>query len=99
MRDTPSAPADPTPTRGLTVADVARRYRVSADKVRRWIRRGELHAVNTAAAACTRPRFVVLPEALVKFEQRRAGCTTCEATAAETPACHCGLLSGLIYGR
>jgi len=59
---------------GLTVCDVARRYRVSPDKVRAWIRRGELRAVNTAAARCGRPRFVVPREALAEFERgRQAG--------------------------
>jgi hypothetical protein len=58
---------------GLTVADVARRYRVGPDKVRAWIDRGELKAVNTAAALCGRPRWVIPPEALATFEQRRAG--------------------------
>jgi hypothetical protein len=56
---------------GLTVADVARRYRIGEDKVRQWIRSGELAAVNTAAALCGRPRWVVLPDALAAFEQRR----------------------------
>jgi hypothetical protein len=51
---------------------VARRYRVSPDKVRAWIRRGDLRAVNTAALACARPRFVVTPEALAEFERGRA---------------------------
>ena len=58
---------------GLTVADVARRYRVSPDKVRAWIRSGELACVNTAAVLCARPRYVVLPDALAAFERRRAG--------------------------
>jgi hypothetical protein len=62
----------PTPA-GLTVADVARRYRVSADKVRRWIAKAELHAVNTAANLCGKPRWVIPPEALAAFEKRRAG--------------------------
>ena len=35
---------------GLTTRDVARRYRVGQDKVRKWIARGELVAVNTATA-------------------------------------------------
>jgi hypothetical protein len=52
---------------------VARRYRVGPDKVRRWIGRGELAAVNTASALCGRPRWVVSPEALAEFERRRAG--------------------------
>jgi hypothetical protein len=58
-------------SRGLTVADVAARYRVSPDKVRAWIRRGELAAVNTADRLCGKPRFVVTEEALAAFEQSR----------------------------
>jgi hypothetical protein len=56
---------------GLTVADVARRYRVSPDKIRSFIRRGELVAINTATALCGRPRFVIMPEALAEFERQR----------------------------
>jgi transposase len=56
---------------GLTVREVAKRYRVSPDKVRRWIARGELRAINTADALCSKPRWVVTQEALVAFEQRR----------------------------
>jgi hypothetical protein len=57
---------------GFTVADVARRHRVSPDKVRRWIHRGQLQAINTADARCAKPRFVILPEHLVTFERNRA---------------------------
>jgi hypothetical protein len=60
---------------GLTVRDVARRYRVGEDKVRAWIARNELAAVNTASALCGRPRWVIMPEALAAFECRRAGGT------------------------
>ncbi len=56
---------------GLTVRDVARRYRVGGDKVRAWIAKGELRAVNTATMLCGRPRWIVLAEALVEFEKRR----------------------------
>jgi len=56
---------------GATVREVARRYRVSADKVRGWIGRGELAALNTADARCGRPRYVMTPEALAEFEHRR----------------------------
>jgi hypothetical protein len=59
--------------RGLTVADVARRYRVGEDKVRAWIRKGELQAINTAAVLCGKPRWVILPDALVAFERVRQG--------------------------
>jgi hypothetical protein len=57
----------------LTVRSVAQRYRVGEDKVRGWIARGELAAVNTARALCGKPRWVIMPEALVAFERRRAG--------------------------
>ena len=66
-------PAPATAARGLTVRDVARRYRVGEDKVRGWIRRGELRAINTAAVLCGKPRWVVTPEALAEFERRRTG--------------------------
>jgi hypothetical protein len=55
------------------VRDVARRYRVGEDKVRAWIARGELAAVNTAAVLCSKPRWIVLPDALAAFERRREG--------------------------
>jgi excisionase family DNA binding protein len=61
------------PAAGLTVGDVAKRYRVSPDKVRAWIARGELRAVNTAASMCGKPRWVIPPESLAEFERRRAG--------------------------
>jgi hypothetical protein len=60
---------------GLTVRDVAKRYRVSPDKVRAWIKRGELVAVNTSAVLCARPRWVVMPGALTDFERKRNGGT------------------------
>lgn len=60
---------------GLTVRDVARRFRVGEDKVRSWIRRGELSAINTAERRCARPRFVVTAEALAAFERGRQAAT------------------------
>jgi hypothetical protein len=52
---------------------VARRYRVGEDKVRGWIARGELRAINTTSQLCGRPRWTIPAEALAAFEQRRAG--------------------------
>jgi hypothetical protein len=57
---------------GLTVRDVANRYRVSPDKVRSWIKKGELAAVNTASTLCGRPRFVIPPDAIARFEHGRS---------------------------
>jgi transposase len=66
-----TAPSDRSS--GLTVRDVAKRYRVGEDKVRGWIARGELAAVNTAAVLAGKPRWVVTAEALVEFERQRRG--------------------------
>ena len=63
----------PETARGFTVADLAARLRVSPDKIRLWISKGELAAVNTAAALCGKPRWVVSAEALAAFERRRTG--------------------------
>jgi transposase len=57
--------------RGLSVRDVARLYRVSPERVRTWIRRGELAALNTADPLHDRPRLVVTPDALERFERAR----------------------------
>src|SRR5579871_3890884 len=59
--------------RGYTTRELAAHYRVSEDKIRAWIARGELRAVNTAAALSGKPRWVIPPEALAESERRRAG--------------------------
>ena len=55
---------------GLTVRDLAKLFRVSPDKVRAWIKKGQLPAVNTANVKCGKPRYVILPHQLVEFEER-----------------------------
>jgi transposase len=62
----------PETAAGFTVTDLARRYRVSEDKIRGWIRRGELAAVNRRDVRSGRPSWVVTWEALVNFERGRA---------------------------
>jgi hypothetical protein len=64
-------PVDPA-DRGLTVADLARRFRVSPDRVRRWIASGQLHAINRRDTRAGRPSYVVTAEALAAFEKHRA---------------------------
>lgn len=61
--------------RGLTTEEVARLYRVSPDKVRAWIKRGELAAVNTSSRRCARPRYIITPAALAAFEREHAAQT------------------------
>lgn len=56
---------------GYTVTDLAVRYRVGEDKVRKWIKSGEIDAINTSSALCARPRYVVTASALEQFERRR----------------------------
>jgi excisionase family DNA binding protein len=56
---------------GYTPREVARRYRVSADKVRGWIARGELPAINTTTDRSRKPRWVVTAEGLAYFEANR----------------------------
>jgi hypothetical protein len=64
-----------TPARGLTVADVAARYRVGTDKVRSWIAKGILRAVNRNDTRAGKPSWVIPPEALAEFEQGRQAVT------------------------
>jgi transposase len=56
-----------------SVQSVARRYGVGQDKVLSWIRSGELEAVNVVSSlAKWRPRWIITPEALERFERRRS---------------------------
>ena len=61
-----------TRPRGFTVEDLAARFRVSPDKIRGWIKRGILRAINTADVACAKPRFVSTLEMVSEFEQSRS---------------------------
>jgi excisionase family DNA binding protein len=60
--------------RGLTVAEVAQRFRVGKNKVRGWIARGELRAENTADKG-QKPRWVIGPDAVAEFAQGRRPAT------------------------
>jgi excisionase family DNA binding protein len=62
----------PSPVPGLTPNELARLLRVSPDKIRLWINRGEMGAVNVADHTCGKPRYIVLPHHLAAFEQRRS---------------------------
>jgi excisionase family DNA binding protein len=61
---------------GFTVAEVAKHLRVGADKVRSWIKSGQLVAINTSGRRLARPRYIVTPEALAAFERGRVTAAT-----------------------
>jgi len=50
--------------RGMTPREVGRLLRVSHDRIRAMILRGELGALNMGATRCGKPRYVVLPHHL-----------------------------------
>jgi excisionase family DNA binding protein len=58
--------------RGYTPTELAKLLRISPDKVRQWIKCGQLRAVNVASTLCGRPRFVILPDHIREWEQRRS---------------------------
>jgi hypothetical protein len=69
------ADGDTSPTdlgAGLTVRDVARRYRVGVGRVLGWIRRGELRAIHRRDDRVGCPSYVVTPEAIEAFECARS---------------------------
>ncbi len=51
---------------------LAKRYRVSVDKVVRWILAGELAAMNLATRPGGRPRYKITQDAVAAFELRRS---------------------------
>jgi hypothetical protein len=66
---------DTSPTRGLTPAEVGRLLRISPDRVRAMIARGELGAIDTTPYCGGRPRYVVLPHHLREWEQAHRAAT------------------------
>jgi len=62
----------PEPSHGYTVNDLCRRWRCGPDKVRAWIKGGELSAINAAAVLSGRPQYRITPEALAAFERGRS---------------------------
>jgi hypothetical protein len=57
--------------RGYSVADLCRRWRVGPDKVRGFLKRGELVAVNVASDLGGKPQWRVMAESVERFEARR----------------------------
>ncbi len=61
--------------RGYTPNELAKLLRVSPDRVRAWIRSGEMAAINTSSVRCAKPRFVVLPGQLAAWQERHLAAT------------------------
>jgi hypothetical protein len=57
---------------GYSVADLCRRWKVGADKVHAFLRRGELVGINVASTLSGRPQWRIAPEEVARFERRRA---------------------------
>ncbi len=66
------SPADPPCTAGYTVADLARRWKVGPDKIRAFVLRGELVAINVATNLSAKPQWRIAPEEVERFERRRS---------------------------
>lgn len=56
---------------GYTVGELCERWRVGEAKVRGWIRRGELKAIDLAGPGSSRTRLVVTQDAVAEFERSR----------------------------
>jgi hypothetical protein len=61
-----------TGRRGFSVADICLRWKVGADKVHGFLRRGELVGVNVATNLSGRPQWRITHESVELFEQRRS---------------------------
>jgi hypothetical protein len=58
-------------TAGYSVPDLCLRWKVGPDKIRGFLRRGELLGVNLATNLSARPLWRITPESVERFEQRR----------------------------
>jgi hypothetical protein len=61
--------------RGLTVREVAARYRLGKTRILAMIRAGELRALDLSPIHSGRPRYVIMPDALAEFERGRQAST------------------------
>ncbi len=57
--------------RGYSVTDLCIRWKVGADKIRAFLRRGELVGVNLATNLSARRQWRITSESVERFERRR----------------------------
>jgi transposase len=68
------------PDYSLSPPQIARRLRVKPSKVIRWIRTGELTAIDVSEKRGGRPRWHVAPEDLQRFLESRSSRRPARAT-------------------
>jgi hypothetical protein len=61
-----------TASHGFSVADLCRRWKIGADKIRRFLAIGELVGINLASNVSGRPQWRITPESVEQFERRRS---------------------------
>ncbi len=71
---------------GYSVSDLAARWKVGADKIRGFLRRGELVGINMASSLAGRPQWRITPESVERFEQRRSSAPAPKPTRRHKPA-------------
>jgi hypothetical protein len=57
---------------GYSVADLCRRWKIGADKIRAFLKRGELVGVNVASTLSGKPQWRITGESVERFERRRS---------------------------
>jgi hypothetical protein len=57
---------------GFTIADLCVRWKVGPDKIRAFLRRGELVGVNLSANLSARPQWRITEQSVALFERRRS---------------------------
>jgi hypothetical protein len=63
-----------------SVADLCRRWKIGADKVRGFLRRGELVGVNVATNLSGKPQWRITGESVERFEKRRSSAPAARTT-------------------
>jgi hypothetical protein len=59
-------------TCGFSVADLCRRWKIGAEKIRGFLRRGELVGINVATNLSARPQWRITRQSVDLFERRRS---------------------------
>src|SRR5262249_52665197 len=57
---------------GYSIADLWHRWKVGPDKIRGFLRRGEMLGINVAANLSGKPQWRITAESVERFEQRRS---------------------------